>query len=129
MKALPVLAIAAAMALTPIAGPALAAGDAALGAHVVLLCKACHSLDPGRTIIGPSLHGIFGRKAGTLPGFSYSDAMKEAGANGLVWNDETLSKYVADPKGVVPGNKMAFFGIKDPEKVADLIAYLKQATQ
>jgi len=129
MKSLSVLVIAAAMSLAPVAGPALAAGDAAQGAHVALLCRACHSLDPGRTIIGPSLHGLFGRKAGSLPDFSYSEAMKTAGADGLVWNEETLTKYLTDPKSFIPGNKMAFLGISDPARVADLIAYLKQATK
>jgi cytochrome c len=77
-------------------------------------------------MVGPSLHGIFGRKAGTADSFTYSEAMK---SSGIVWDDDTLTKYLGDPKAVVPGGKMAFPGIKDDKQIADLVAYLHQAAQ
>lgn len=85
-------------------------------------CKACHSVEPGKHGIGPSLAGIWGDKAAAVPGFEFSEAMKESG---LVWNQSTLDKYLADPRGVVPGTKMAFGGVKDAAKRQDIIDYLK----
>ena len=83
-------------------------------------CKACHKVEAGKNGVGPSLAGVFGRKAGSEPTFKYSDAMKAAGT----WDEATLAKYLADPKGAVPGNKMAFAGLKKPEDVQNVIAYL-----
>jgi cytochrome c2 len=108
------------------AGPSWAAGDADKGKSHFAICKICHSLDAGKNMVGPSLHGLFGRTSGTAPGFNYSEAMK---AKAVVWGDDTLDKYLADPKAFVPGNKMAFAGVKKDDARADLIAYLKQATQ
>lgn len=107
-------------------GHAAADGDPQKGAQVFIQCKACHSLDAGKNLVGPSLQGLFGRTSGTVPGYNYSPAMKDAK---VVWNEDTLAKYLTDPKAFVPGDKMPFVGIKDPAKLADLIAYLKQATQ
>lgn len=87
-------------------------------------CKACHKVEAGKNGVGPSLAGVVGRKAGSVDGFKYSDAMK---ASGLTWDEATLAKYLADPKAAVPGNKMAFAGIKKPEDLAAVIAYLKTA--
>jgi cytochrome c2 len=101
-------------------------GDAQRGAQVFAQCKVCHSLEAGKNVLGPSLHGLIGRKAGSVPGYAYSPAMKNAN---VTWNDDTLSKYLADPKAFVPGDKMVFAGIKDPTKLGDLIAYLNQATR
>jgi cytochrome c len=96
--------------------------SAAAGQAVFNRCKICHTIEPGgRNIVGPNLHGIFGRKAGTLPNFAYSPAIKESG---VVWNDETLTKYLRDPKEFIPGDRMAFPGIKDEGQLADLLAYL-----
>jgi cytochrome c len=69
---------------------------------------------------------LFGRQAGSLPDFDYSNAMKNSG---IVWNEETLDRFLADPRGVVPGTKMTYVGIKNPQDRADLIAYLKEATK
>ena len=103
-------------------GPA----DAQRGAQVFAQCKICHSLEPGTNLLGPSLHGLIGRKAGSVPGYSYSPAMKNSN---VTWNNDTLSKYLTDPKAFIPGDKMAFTGIKDPSKLGDLLAYLDQATR
>jgi cytochrome c len=103
------------------------AADAEAGKLVFNRCKVCHKLEAdGHTSLGPSLHGLFGRKAGTFEGYNYSEAMKNSG---VVWDDETLPKYLSDPKTFVPGNKMAFPGIKNDTELANLLAYLKQATQ
>jgi cytochrome c len=101
-------------------------GDAKNGQTVFATCKACHSLDAGKNGVGPSLHGLFGRKAGTAPGYSYSEAMKTAN---VTWDEETLEKYLADPKAFVPGNKMPFLGVKDEKRRRDVIAYLKDASK
>lgn len=121
MKALNLaLALAAATAL--ISSTAFADGDAAKGKRVFNKCKACHSLEAGKNKIGPSLHGIFGRKAGTEEGFKYSDAMKKSG---ITWNEDTLSEYLTKPKDMVPGNKMAFVGLRREKDRENLLAYLK----
>ena len=102
-------------------------GNAARGQRVFGACSSCHSLEPNRNMTGPSLAGIWGRKAGGLPSFSrYSAALK---TSSVVWNDDTLSEWVADPQHEVPGNEMTFPGIKDGRQRADLLAFLKQATK
>ncbi|MEZ2132597.1 MULTISPECIES: cytochrome c family protein [unclassified Sinorhizobium] len=101
-------------------------GDAAAGATVFKKCATCHIADTDKNKVGPSLNGLFGRKAGTHPGFSYSAAMKQAGESGLVWDDAALRDYLHDPKLKVKGTKMAFVGLKDDTEITNLIAYLKQ---
>lgn len=112
-----------AVALT---GPALAAGDPGNGAKIFTRCKACHVIDSDQNRVGPHLSGVIGRKAGTADGFNYSAGMKAAGEKGIVWNDDTINQYLENPKGYVPGNKMAFPGLKKPEERADVIAYIDQ---
>ena len=107
------------------AGPVLAEGDAAAGEKLFAKCKACHTLEAGKNKVGPSLAGLFGRKAGTAPDYKYSDALANSG---ITWDEAAVSEYLADPKGKVPGNKMTFPGVKKDEDRANLIAYLKQAT-
>ena len=90
-------------------------------------CKACHTLDKdGHSTVGPNLHGLIGRKAGSTEGFSSSDAMK---ASGIVWDDKTLVDYLKNPKGRVPGTKMVYVGLKQEAQQEDMLAFLKKATQ
>jgi cytochrome c len=118
----------AAGALLALATTAVAAaqGDPAQGARDFRACAPCHSLAPNRNMTGPSLAGIFDRKAGTLDSFGrYSPALK---SSAITWNDRTLDAWLADPAAAIPGNHMTFPGIRDPKIRADLIAYLKEAT-
>lgn len=112
---------------TPTASPSAKASAAPTTAAVTepaafAVCKACHSVEPGKNGIGPSLAGIVGEKAGAVPGFEFSDAMK---SSGLTWNQATLDRYLTDPRGVVPGTKMAFGGVADAAKRQAIIDYLK----
>lgn len=104
-----------------------AAGDAALGKHVFNRCIACHEAATDRDKVGPHLLGVVGRTAGTADSFlgHYSDAMKAAGAAGLVWNEANLAEYLKAPKLKVPGNKMYFGGLSSDDDIANIIAYLK----
>lgn len=105
--------------------PAAAQGDADKGERVFNKCKACHAIDEAKNKVGPHLVNIFGREAGSLEGYNYSDAMK---ASGITWDHDTLAAYLADPKKVVPGGKMIFPGIRKEDQLADLIAYLERET-
>lgn len=109
----------------PAAGQA-EGGDPEAGAQVFKLCIACHSVTGQTRKIGPTLNGVMGRRAGTLPGYKYSGFMVMAGEAGLIWNEAELGDYIADPKGKIPGNSMAFAGIKKPEDVADVVAYIRK---
>jgi cytochrome c len=102
------------------------AADAAHGKTVFARCAACHDLNTGRTVLGPSLKGIVDRKAGSVPGFSYSPAMK---AKGIDWTPANLDMFIASPTKYVPGTRMPFAGIPDAKDRADLIAYLKEAAR
>jgi len=114
------------MSLLLAAGPAAAAGDAARGPAVFTHCSGCHALSAGDVIVGPSLHELFGRKAGTVAGFSYSKALA---GSGIIWDEASLRKFLADPGGTVPGTKMQSGAVTDPQQLDDLISYLKTATR
>jgi cytochrome c len=118
-------ALATLVALLPLAAASPAwAQDAAKGEKVFARCKTCHEVAKEQNKIGPHLVGVMGRKAGAVEGFKYSDPMKNSE---ITWDDATLGQYLRDPKGYIPGNKMAFVGLKKDDEVADVIAYLKQA--
>lgn len=123
------LALAAFATALLAAGAAHADGNPADGKKVFRKCAACHTVQAGKNRVGPSLAGIVGRKAGTVDGFKYSDAMLAFGADGGVWDKKTLDAYLADPRGFIKGNKMAFPGLKKEDEREDVIAYLKTATE
>lgn len=103
---------------------AASAQDPAAGEKVFVKCKACHQIGEGaKDAVGPVLNGIVGRKAGTYPGYSYSDANKNSG---LTWDEATLKEYLKNPRAKVPGTKMIFPGLPKDEDIANVIAYLKQ---
>ena len=106
------------------AAASAAGGDAAAGRLVFRKCQACHSLEPGKTLLGPSLAGVVGRKAGADANYNYSPAMKQAN---IVWDVKSLDAYLADPQKVVPGNKMPFPGLKTEQDRADVIAFFAGA--
>ena len=118
-------AIATLAVLLAIASPTLAEGNAANGAKVFNKCKACHENEKGLNKVGPTLKGVVGRKAASVADYKYSEAMLAKGIEGVVWDEATLATYLPDPKTFVPKTKMSFAGLKKPEEVADIIAYLK----
>ena len=117
------LMLAAIVSLSPLIGPRAArAADATAGEAVFKSqCSNCHSVQPGKNMVGPSLSGIVGRTSGQVPGFRYSAANTNAKID---WTAPELDKYLAAPREVVPGTIMTYNGLKDPTKRADLIAYL-----
>lgn len=120
-----ILVIAAVLGIVAAAATPAAAADLAAGEKVFKKCKACHTVEPGgKNKIGPNLAGVIGREAALVEGYKYTKAMRESG---LVWDEETLAQYLANPKKFLKGNKMAFPGLKNEEDVANVIAYLKEA--
>jgi cytochrome c len=121
---------AATIAVLTGAGAAQAAGglvgDLGRGKTVFARCAACHDLNTGVIRIGPSLKGVVGRKAGTFANFGYSPGMK---AKGVTWTPENLDAFLSGPIKYVPGTRMAFAGLSNPQDRADVIAYLKQAAR
>ena len=109
-----------------LAGSALADGDAARGEKKFEDCAACHRLEAGANNVGPSLHGIFGRKAAEIADIRYSPAIKRSA---IFWTPETVDKFITDPQGMVPGNRMPYAGMASTANRADLIAYLQKATK
>lgn len=105
-------------------GGALAQGDVEAGKTVFNRCGTCHAVGEGaKNKVGPVLNGVLGRTAGTTD-FSYSQAMKDAGAGGLIWTPETLAQFLVRPKDFVKGTKMSFMGLPKPEDITNVIAYL-----
>jgi len=114
--------------VSTVLSPASAAnGDSGRGQRVFNACAACHSLEPNRNMTGPSLAQLWNRKAGGLPSFErYSDVLR---SSGIIWDDKTLDQWITDPQHLIPGNEMTFAGLKNPQQRADLLAFLKGATQ
>ena len=114
----------AGIALTFLVPTLAQAQDAAAGEKIYTQCRACHQIGPtAKNAVGPVHNGLFGRKAGTYPGYSYSEANKNSG---LTWDEATFRDYIHDPKAKIPGTKMVYPGLKDDQKVSDLIAFIKQ---
>lgn len=113
MRALALIPVLALLATVPAGAQARPAAFAQ--------CASCHSTEPGKTVFGPSLHGVGGRKAGSLPGYDYSPALKRAK---ITWNAATLDRWLASPQKTVPGTRMPFGGVQDPATRRALIAYL-----
>lgn len=105
---------------------ARADGDAARGEARFQDCAACHKLEAGSNDVGPSLHGIFERKAAALTDFRYSPAMKRSG---ISWTPETLDKFITEPQAMVPANRMPYAGMANPNDRADLIAYIQKMSK
>jgi cytochrome c len=111
----------AAAAIVPAAAQAQ---DAAAGERVFAQCRTCHQIgETAKNGVGPQLNGLFGRKAGSVEGYSYSNAYK---ALDKVWSVENFTVYIKDPRGVTPGTKMVFPGLKDETQIKNLIAFLQQ---
>ncbi|WEK50669.1 MAG: cytochrome c family protein [Candidatus Kaistia colombiensis] len=110
--------------LVAVPAVALADGDAAQGEKVFLKCRACHQIgETAKNAVGPELNGLFGRKTGSVPGYSYSAANKNSG---IVWDETVFREYIQNPKAKIPGTKMTFPGLKNQTDIDNVIAYLKQ---
>jgi cytochrome c len=118
--ALPAIAVAAFSLATP-----ASAADAQKGRRTFQQCASCHAVESDSNGFGPHLKGVVGRRAGSVPGYTYSEAMKEAGAAGLVWDEAALSAFLASPAKKLPGTKMRFYGFWFQSQIDDVIAYLK----
>ena len=123
------IALAAVLAAFLPVAVAHAAGDPEAGKKVFNKCKACHYADKKKNKVGPYLLGVVGRPVASVEGFKYSKAMKAKAAELGTWTEENLDKYLENPKKVVPGNRMAFAGLKKPEDRANVIAYLKSLAE
>ena len=100
------------------------AQDAAAGEKVFGQCRACHQIGPtAKNGVGPAQNGLIGRKAGTYPGYAYSNANKNSG---LTWDEDTFREYIRAPQAKIPGTKMSYAGVKNEQQITDLIAFLKQ---
>jgi cytochrome c len=100
------------------------AQDAAAGEKVFAQCRACHQVGPAaKNAVGPVLNDLFGRPAGSVEGYSYSPANKNSG---ITWDEATFKEYIQNPRGKIPGTKMVYAGLKDEQRINDLVAYLKQ---
>jgi cytochrome c len=112
------------LALTLQAASAHATGDPDKGRALFARCASCHQVGPSaRNGFGPQLNGVIGRRAGSVEGYAYSPAMKNAT---LVWSEKNLKTFLKSPGDTVPGNKMRFWGISSDTQIADLLAYLRQ---
>jgi cytochrome c len=117
---------AAILLLAAVVAVPVRAADLTAGKAIFARCRICHSVAANApATVGPDLHGLFDRKAGSRPDYDYSPAMRHSG---IVWTDATLTRFLRDPKTFIPGNKMGFPGIDDPAAIRNLLAFLRQAT-
>ncbi|GGG44128.1 cytochrome C protein [Caldovatus sediminis] len=121
-----VVSLASVLLLAVAAPPPAAGQDAAAGQRVFNQCRACHTIDQGgRNLVGPNLHGVVGRRAGSVEGFRYSRPMQEKREQNFVWTEENLRAYIRNPRAVVPGGSMSYPGLRNEQQLNDLIAYLE----
>jgi cytochrome c len=121
---MPMRSLIVAAALVAVTPGAALAQDAAAGEKIFAQCRACHQVGPtAKNAVGPVLNGLFGRKSGTIEGYNYSEPNK---SSGIVWDEATFTDYIKDPRAKIPGTKMIYPGLKDEQRIKDLIAYLKQ---
>ncbi|MDP7233020.1 MAG: cytochrome c family protein [Alphaproteobacteria bacterium] len=119
------LVIAAALGVAVAASGSAAAADVAAGEKVFKKCKACHTIEAGgKNKIGPNLAGIFGRQAALVEGYKYSKALRRSE---ITWDDANMTEWLASPKKMLKGNKMAFPGLRNEEDIVNVIAYMKEA--
>lgn len=124
MKKFAVLTVGFGLLGAIVAGPAMAAGDAAAGEKVFNKCKTCHRIGEGaKNMVGPELNGLDGRHSGSVEGYSYSEANKKSG---ITWNEATFKEYITDPKKKIPGTKMIYAGLSSEQERDDLWAYISQ---
>lgn len=125
MRTLLASAVTAAVLLA--GSPAFADGDPEEGKKIFRRCQACHTVQEGQHRLGPSLHGVVGREAGTAEGFAmYSPAMKQSG---ITWTEDNVEEYLANPREFIAGNRMAFPGLPNEEDRENVVAYLKQVSE
>lgn len=123
-KAIRVMLAVAAAALSAASAGTATAQDASAGEKTFNVCRACHEIGTdAKNSIGPVLTGVVGRKAGSYPGYAYSDANRNSG---LTWDEATLTEYLRNPRGKVPGTKMIFAGLRKDDDIANVIAFIKQ---
>lgn len=101
-------------------------GDPAQGEKIFKQCQQCHTLQPGKNLTGPTLHGIIGRTSGTVEKFAYSKANKESG---IVWTEQKMFEYLENPRAYIPGTKMIFAGLRKPQDRADVIAFIQEQSK
>jgi cytochrome c len=119
MKSIVIAAFAVVVLAVPARGQ-----DAAAGEKIFVQCRACHQVgESAKNVVGPVLNGLFGRKSGTIEGYSYSDANK---SSGIVWDEKVFAEYIQNPRAKIPGTKMIYAGLKDEKRIQDLTAFLKQ---
>ena len=121
------LAVRAALVSAALPGSGFTAfsGDIAAGEAVFAKCAPCHSITHPTNRMGPHLMGVVGRRVGSVPGFSYSEAMIRAGASGMVWTPDLLTRFASSPRKTIPGNSMRFYGLWSEADIANLVAYLE----
>lgn len=118
--------LAMAFILAGLSAPAFAEGDATKGKKIFMQCQACHMVgDKAQNRTGPVLNGIVGREMASVEGYKYSPALKAKGDAGDIWDEAALTAYLENPRKYIPGNRMAYAGLKKPQDIADIIAYLE----